>query len=199
MKLYFAPNTRAVRARWLLEELGVPYELVRLDLSQRQHKTPEYKQIHPHGVVPSLVDGDLTLIESAAICLYLADKFPDKHFAPTFGSPERGRYYQWVVYAMATVDPVSNQLNAHTRALPEDKRDPKLAEEVRQKLDESAAYIARELKGPWLLGERFTAADVVLGALVVWAGALGALASHPSLQEYAKRCAARPAFARSRA
>ena len=76
MKLYYAPQTRATRPRWLLEELEVPYELIRISLAQGEQKKPEYLKIHPHGLVPALVDGGVTLFESSAICLYLADKFP---------------------------------------------------------------------------------------------------------------------------
>ncbi|MET0152909.1 MAG: glutathione S-transferase N-terminal domain-containing protein, partial [Candidatus Binatia bacterium] len=82
MKLYYARQTRASRARWMLEEIGEPYELVRLDLSKGEHKRPEYLKIHPHGAVPALVDGETAMFESAAICAYLADKFPAKGFAP---------------------------------------------------------------------------------------------------------------------
>jgi glutathione S-transferase len=82
MKLYFAPRTRAVRPRWLLEELGVPYELVKLDPSKQENKTPAFLALHPFGEIPVLVDGDVTLFESAAICLYLADRFPEKNLAP---------------------------------------------------------------------------------------------------------------------
>ena len=81
MKLYFAPRTRAVRARWLLEELGVPYELIKLDLARQENTTPAYLAVHPLGEVPALVDGDVTLLESLAICLHLADRFPEKHLA----------------------------------------------------------------------------------------------------------------------
>ena len=75
MKLYFAPRTRATRARWLLEELGVPYELVKLDLARQENTTPAYLAVHPLGEVPALVDGEVTLLESLAICLHLADRY----------------------------------------------------------------------------------------------------------------------------
>ena len=94
MKLYYAPQTRATRPRWMLEEIGAPYELVRLQLSKGEHKQPEYLKIHPHGAVPAYSDGEVTMFESAAICAYLADKFPDKRLAPPLGSPQRGLYYQ---------------------------------------------------------------------------------------------------------
>ena len=103
MKLYYAPQTRAGRVRWMLEEIGAPYELVRLDMSKGDHKKPEYMKIHPHGAVPALADGDLAMFESAAICAYLADKFPEKRLAPPVGTPPRGLYYQWMIYSMATL------------------------------------------------------------------------------------------------
>src|ERR1700733_14190179 len=82
MKLYFAPRTRASRPRWLLEELGVPYELVRLDLSTQENRAPEFLAVSPLGQLPALVDGDTTLLEPSAICLYLADRSPEKQLAP---------------------------------------------------------------------------------------------------------------------
>jgi len=89
IKLYYAPRTRSTRPRWLLEELGVPYELVRLDLGKGDHKKAEYLAIHPHGVVPALEDDGRVIIESLAICLYVADKFPEKGFAPEIRTIER--------------------------------------------------------------------------------------------------------------
>src|SRR4029450_1324052 len=87
------------------EEIGEPFELARLDMSKKEHKAPEYMKIHPHGAVPALVDGDLVLIESAAIVAYLADKFPAAKLAPAVGTPERGRYYQWLFYTIGTLEP----------------------------------------------------------------------------------------------
>jgi len=92
LTLYYSPQSRAIRPRWLLEEIGVPYELKRLNLQAGEQKKPGYLKINPNGTVPALVDGDLALFESAAICQYLADKFPEKRLAPPVGTPERGRY-----------------------------------------------------------------------------------------------------------
>ena len=78
MKLYYTPRTRSSRPRWMLEELEIPYELVRVDLSAGEHRKPEYLAINPYGAVPALVDGEVKLFESAAICAYLADKHPDR-------------------------------------------------------------------------------------------------------------------------
>src|SRR5262245_13357522 len=122
MKLYYAPKTRATRCRWLLEEMGVPYELVQLDLSKGGHKPPGYLEANPHGAVPALTDGDLTMIESSAICMYLVDKFPEKKMAPPPGTPERGRFYQWMVYAVATVEPPVLDYAMNTGGLPDEQR-----------------------------------------------------------------------------
>src|SRR5262249_30062465 len=124
MKLYHSPRSRSVRARWLLEEIGEPYELVRLDLSKAEHKEPGYLKIHPHGAVPAFSDGDLTMFESSAICMYLADKFPQKRLAPPVGSTVRGLYYQWMVYSIATLEPPILQIFLNTVMLPEEKRSP---------------------------------------------------------------------------
>src|SRR5450432_3445744 len=103
MKLYFAPRTRASRPRWQLEELGIPYQLVKLDLSKQENQTPEFLAVSPLGELPVLVDGDVTLLEPAAICLYLADRFPEKQLAPLPGSAARGAYLQWLLFAEATL------------------------------------------------------------------------------------------------
>src|SRR5687768_8158359 len=99
MKLYFAPRTRSVRPRWLLEELGLPYELVKLDLSREEHRTPAHLGLHPLGDVPVLEDGEVTLFVSPAIILYLADRSPEKRLAPPMESPDRGPYLQWLLFA----------------------------------------------------------------------------------------------------
>src|SRR5271166_4282849 len=104
MKLYFAPQTRAIRPLIMLEELAVPYEVVLIDFKGGEHKTVEYRKIHPHGQLPALQDGRLTMFESAAICAYLADKFPDKRMAPALGTVERGTYYQWMFYSVAALE-----------------------------------------------------------------------------------------------
>lgn len=200
MKLYYAPQTRAGRPRWLLEELGVPYELVRLDLSKGEHKTAAYMKIHPHGAVPALVDGDLTMFESAAICSYLADKYPEKGLAPAVGTPARGLYYQWMHYAMATLEPPVLQVFLNTLMLPEAERRPAAVEEGKHKFAEVARVLEQALTGKsFILGEQFSAADVVLGGTLIWARFLGLTSGYPALEAYASRLAERPAYKRARA
>jgi glutathione S-transferase len=198
LKLYHSAQSRSTRPRWLLEEIGAPYDLVRVDMGKQEHKTPQYLQIHPHGVVPALVDGDLVLMESGAICAYLADKFPAPRLAPAVGTPERGRYYQWMFYTMATLEPPLMQVFMNTVMLPEAQRSAAQAEEGRTKFREVAEVITNALAGkPFLLGEQFSAADVMIGSTIVWAQMLGLLAEWPALAEYGQRLSSRPALQRA--
>ena len=200
LKLYHSAQSRSVRPRWLLEEIGAPYELVRLDMSKQEHKAPAYLRISPHGTVPALVDGDLALIESAAICAYLADKFPDAHMAPALGTPQRGRYYQWMVYSMATLEPPVIQVFMHTVMLPEAERSAQGVEQGRASFAGVADVLATALSGkPFMLGEQFSAADVMIGSTLAWSQFLGLLNERPALQEYAQRLSARPAYQRATA
>ena len=199
MKLYYAPQTRAGRPRWLLEEIGAPYELVKLDMSKAEHKSADYMKIHPHGAVPALVDGDLAMFESAAICAYLADKFPDKKLAPPVGTPARGLYYQWLVYSMATLEPPVLQVFMNTVMLPEAERSAAAVEEGRTRFAEVARVLEQALAGrTYILGEQFSAADVTIGSTLVWAQFMGLTSGHPALEAYAKRLSERPAFQRAR-
>jgi glutathione S-transferase len=198
LKLYHSNQSRSTRPRWLLEEIGAPYELVRIDLGKQEQKSPQYLQIHPHGVVPALVDGDLTLIESGAICAYLADKFPAARLAPAVGTPERGPYYQWMFYTMATLEPPLLQVFMNTIQLPEAQRSAAAAEQGRTAFAEVARVIAAGLGDkPFLLGDQFSAADVMLGSTLVWAQMMGLLSDQPRLADYAARLSSRPAFQRA--
>ena len=200
MKLYYAAQTRATRPRWLLEELGVPYTLERLDMSKKEHKSPEYLNIHPHGQLPAFKDGDLTLFESAAICAYLADKFAEKNMAPAVGTPERGLYYQWLFYALATLEPPIVQVIIHTVMATEAQRSAAQAEEGRKNFGLVAQVLEKALDGKhFLVGNRFSVADIMIGSTLGWAQMLGMLGGHPVLEAYVGGLAARPAFQRAHA
>jgi glutathione S-transferase len=197
MKLYFAPRTRATRARWLLEELGVPYELIKLDLARQENSTPAYLAVHPLGEVPALVDGDVTLLESLAICLYLADRFPEKRLAPPMGSAERGPYYQWMTFAEVSLEPVVMEFYRHARLSEETKAHAPSEEELakhRTRLGAVLDVIDVGLGGrEFLVGGAFTAADVVMASILHLANTLRLLDGQPRLVEYVKRHTQRPA------
>ena len=200
MKLYYVPRTRAIRPRWLLEELGAPYELVRLDPARQENKTPAYLAIHPRGSVPALVDGDAVMFESAAILLYLADRFADKNLAPKPSTPARARYYQWMIFAVTELEPHVATFGNHTQRLPEAERAPAVAAAARTRFVENARLVAAAVAGrDFLLGDAFTAADVMMASVLGWAERVGLLADLPDLAAYARRCADRPAAKRARA
>jgi len=202
LTLYHSPQSRSIRPRWLLEELGVPCEVKLVSLQAGDQKKPEYLKLNPNGTVPTLVDDDLVLFESAAICQYLADKFPEKKLAPPPGaSPERGKYYQWIHYAMSGLEPPAVAIFMHTMMLPEAERQPKVVETARTQLGAAVKVVDDALAGrEWLLGSQFTAADVMVGSTLVWAQMMGVIGDqHPNVAGYLARCAARPALQRASA
>ncbi|MEN9799387.1 MAG: hypothetical protein RL653_3083 [Pseudomonadota bacterium] len=192
LTLYFVPATRATRPLWLLEELAVPYERIQLDPALGETKTPGYRSLHPLGHVPALKDGDQVVIESAAICMHLADKFPEKGLAPGPGTAARGRYYQWILFAMTTVEPslvTIFESRTGRRAHP-----PEVLEAAQARLKEVAAVVEAALgDGPFILGQAFSAADVVLGATLSWGLRMKVLDGFPRISAYAARLMERPA------
>ena len=118
MKLYYNPKSRAAIAKWMLDECGANYEIVPIDFTKREHKTPEFLKINPAGKLPALVDGDSKIFEGAAICLYLADKFPAANLAPKIGAPERGRYLSLMVYSTSQLEPAMGDSLLNVTTLP---------------------------------------------------------------------------------
>jgi glutathione S-transferase len=184
MKLYFNPRSRAVVAKWMLDECGAKYELVPIDLAKREHKTPEFLKINPAGKLPALVDGDARVFENAAICLYLADKFPEAKLAPKAGTPERGRYLSLMVYSTSQLEP---SMGDHMMKV------PTTAQRGWTDYEATLDAVERELgDGPWLFGDWFTAADVMIGSMFVYLRMLGGKTPRPKLEAYADRLQARP-------
>lgn len=198
MKLYYVPGTRAFRVRWLLEEAGEPYELVRLSFRAGEHKRPEYLAIHPLGSVPSLIDGDITIFESNAIIMHIADKHIDKGLAPPLGTKERAAYYQWMEYATATVEArIDAPFHRGLWAKPEERASIATDEE-RSKLARAAAPLTALLDAKaFLTGPALTAADIVLGGVLQWADSVDLLRDHATLQGYLTKLRERPAFERA--
>jgi len=197
--LYHTPQSRSTRPRWLLEELGVPYEVKKIDLAAGEQKRPEYLRLNPNGAVPTLVDGDVVLFESAAICQYLADRYPDKRLAPALGTPARGLYYQWIHYAMSGLEPGLVTIFLHTVRRPEADRIPALVAEARPQLAAALGVVDRALAGrAFILGDDFTAADVMLGSTLGWARMMGFGGDdHKNVWRYVGELVARPAFQRA--
>jgi len=191
--LYLMPSTAAMAPHILLREIGAPFELAVLDRARGEHKAPEYLTLNPNGRVPTLVDGDLVVYESAAICLHLADRHPDAGLAPPVGSPERARFYQWLVYLTNTV-----QADMLTFFYPERYAPAESAERVKamavDRLMAQFALLDRALAGrEFLVGDRLSAVDVYLFMLARWTRHMPRKARDlPNLGPFLARIHARP-------
>lgn len=184
MKLYFNPQSRAVIARWMLDECGVDHQIVPIDLLKGEHKTPEFLGINPAGKLPALVDGDARIFESAAICLYLGDKFPAANLSPRIGAPERGRYLSLMVYSTSQVEPAMGDAMFGVKPAPQ--RGWTDFETVKD-------VIERELgNGRYLFGDWFTAADVMIGSMLIWRRTGGHASGRGKLEAYVDRLLGRP-------
>ncbi len=199
MKLYYVPKTRATRPRWVLEELGVPDELVRLAASKGETHAPEHLARQPLGHVPALEDGEVRMFESAAICLWLAERFPEKGLVPPPGTPGRAATYQWMFYAMTELEPPLNALSAEARK-PEADRSERRVEDAKKRFRTAAAAIDAAVKDrEFLVGGTFSVADVVVAACLAWGRAAGALDGLPAAEAYLARLRTRPAWRRATA
>ncbi|HET7004812.1 MAG TPA: glutathione S-transferase N-terminal domain-containing protein, partial [Candidatus Binatia bacterium] len=119
MKLYYNPQSRAVIAKWMLDECDASYEIVPIDFTKGEHKAPGFLKINPAGKLPALEDGESKIFEGAAICLYLADKFPQAQLAPKIGAPERGRYLSLMVYSTSQLEPSMGDALLKVETLPQ--------------------------------------------------------------------------------
>ncbi|MGA3339259.1 MAG: glutathione S-transferase family protein [Methylocella sp.] len=193
MKLYWAPRTRSLRALWVLEEAGVPYERFKLDLMAGDQKSADYRAINPMAKVPALTDGPVAVAESGAICAYVAEVAPQAGLAPPLGDPARGRYLQWLFFSPGCVEPAFLTKSANIPVRPE------MASfgDFDRVFDVLEAAVT---KGPWLLGEHFSAADVMIGLdLHFGIDIFKLVPSRPALRAYVDRCLARPALQRAKA
>jgi glutathione S-transferase len=185
MKLYYNPRSRAAIAKWMLDECGANYEIVPIDFEKREHKTPEFLKINPAGKLPAFVDGDSRIFENAAICLYLGDKFPEAKLAPKIGAPERGRYLSLMVYSTSQLEPSMADKLMGVETFPQRGwTDFETAKDV----------IESELgDGPYLFGDWFTAADVMIGSMFIWRRMFAGQPDRPKLEAYVDRLLKRPA------
>jgi glutathione S-transferase len=201
IKLYHASMTRSVRIVWLLEELGVPYELVKLDFLGGDLQRPEYLARNPLGKVPTLEDGDVRIFESGAITEYLCEKYDKGRLAPPPGSPRRAEYLQWLHWAEATAMPPVGDFFQNSMIKPEEKRIPQVVPEALEKIGVWLAALEKHLAGKkYLLGDEFSAADIMLAYTVNGARFSGQLdARFPNVQAWVERLAERPAAQKAQA
>jgi glutathione S-transferase len=198
MKLFYVPRTRAMRPRWILEELELPYELVRLDPSKGETRTPEYLARQPLGHVPALEDGDVRVFESVAICLYLAERYGGGRLLPPPGTRERAAVYQWIFYAVTEIEAPGNALAAATWGKPEAEWDRPAADRARERLVRALAVVDDALADrEWIAAPDFTVADLLLAALASYAAAMRVPIPGERLTALVTRAKARPAFRRA--
>jgi len=191
LKLYWSPRSRSFSALWLLEEVGEPYERVLIDISAGAQKTPEFLAINPMGKVPALADGEVSIAESAAICAYVAERHHDKNLAPPIGDPLRGKYLQWLFFSPGCIEPALIEIFTKIQ-VPSGTAAWGSATQVFDVLDAALA------KGPWILGDMFSAADVIVGSGLNFAiRAFKMVPPRPNFDRYLDACAARPAFQRA--
>lgn len=194
LTLYHAIPSRSSVARWMLEEVGEPYEVHLLHLKQGEQRRPDYLAINPMGKVPALRHGDAVITEAAAICTYLADAFPKAGLNVPVGDPQRGVYLKWLFFGPSCIEPAITD-----RAFPR-KEGASASTLGYGDFDTVMEVVAKAVsQGPYLMGMQFTAADVVVGANLRWATVFKLIPERPEFQAYIARLSGRPALQRAEA
>ncbi len=193
LTFYYNPQSRAQMVRFMLEELGIPYRTVIIDLQKGESRQPDYLAINPMGKAPAITHRGVTVTESAAIIAYLADAFPQAALAPKIDDPARGTWLRWLVFGASVFEPA---------LLDTMMKRPEVSKATAGfgSYEDALGAIETMLNpGPWILGDNFSAADVYMGAELAWAGSFGApgIADSPRISAYVDRIKARPAYQRS--
>ena len=193
IRLHFAPRSRSIRALWLIEEIGAPYELVPMSLERGDHKNPDFLKLNPMGKVPVVVVDGRPVWESPAIVAHLSDLFPDAGLAPAPGTPDRADFYRWLSFATAVMEPAFAEHMAKAEGNPRAYGWGDFAT-MKAALAEGLA------DGEWLLPQGFTGADLLIGGNLGWFSmwAREAFADVPGIDAYVERCRERPAHVRAR-
>lgn len=189
---YTNPRSRGQIVRWMLEELGEPYETVLLDYGTSM-KSPEYLAINPMGKVPAITHRGVVVTEGAAICAYLADAFPEKGLAPPPQDPQRAPYYRWMFFAAGPVEAAVTAKALGLLAPPERSMTVGYGS-----FDDTIGALESAVSGrDHICGDRFTAADVYVGAQIAWGLQFNTIPERPAFRDYASRIQARPAYQRA--
>jgi len=190
VKLYHCPQTRAFTSLWMMEEVGQPYELARVNIRAPGHPSEAYKAINPMGKVAGFEDGGVGFGETAAILLYVADKFPQTKLAPLPSDPRRGRFLQWLMFSPTTIEPamVEKRMGHTANSFQSGWGD----------YDRALGALEAALKpGPWLFGDQFTAADLYIASSLGFGMQFGMIDKRPAFVDFTDRTSARPAFIRA--
>ena len=199
MKLYFAPNSRAVRIAWLLEELGLEYDVEKYRVGDRALRTPEYYKIHPMGRIPVLEDGETRIYESGAIVQYLLARHGDGKFVPDVSDPSFPEYLQWLHYAEGSIMGQVNILVVETILLPPEKRNDVNVNRALKLLRVALGNVDNRLQDREYLTGTFTGADIMTGHACFGAMNAGAqIDDYEHLNAYINRLLKRPALEKAR-
>jgi glutathione S-transferase len=202
-KLYYFPGNANLAPHMLLEEIGAPYELVLVDRDSNEHKSPPYLKLNPTGRIPVLIDGDLVLYETAAICLHLADRHPEAELAPALGTVERAEFYKWLIYLTNTLQAELITYFYPGRLTDDEAAAAQVKAHAQERISGTGGMldiIENQLaqSGGWLLGARYSAADPYLMMLARWTRGMAHPARERShLGRYLEAMAARPAVQRA--
>ena len=192
MKLYEFGPTRSIRARWALQELGVDFEAVAVNLVKGEHTQPDYLKVNPAGKLPALVDGDFVLTESVAIVLYLAEKYPDKRFLPE-DLKQRAELDRWMLFTVTELEQPLWRIARHTSIYPQAQRLPADVSIASREFKEMAAVLEAHMQGrQFIVGDHVSVADFVLAYTLDWGNEVHLLGECPRLLSYMERMYARP-------
>lgn len=192
MRLYETPRTRSARCRWVLQELGIPFEAVQVNLFEGEHYRQEFLKLNPYGRVPVLVDGELVMSESIAICLYLADKYADRQLIPKPGTSQRAVHDQWLLFCANELDQPLWQIRRHTALYPIEQRLPAEVNIARGNFIGALIILDNALGDHlYLATPEFNVVDIVLTQILIWAAGYGLLDEFPNLIAYLNRQKAR--------
>lgn len=199
MKLYYSPASRAVRVAWLLEELGLEYEVQKFALGDRAMREPDYLSVHPMGRVPALEDRGVTLFESGAIIQYILANYANGQFIPEVGTPEFAQYLQWFHYAEGMIMPPMNTLVVETILLPAERRTEVNVKRSTKLLGQMLHAVNLNLANKeYLVGDHMTAAEFMTGHAVIMAQRFGIdMTDKPNIPPYVARLKGRDAFQRA--
>ncbi|OYU98491.1 MAG: glutathione S-transferase [Burkholderiales bacterium PBB5] len=195
-RLYGTAHSRALRAVWGIEEVGIAYEHIPTSYGP-DSKTPEYLAVNPNGRIPALIDGDLQLFESMAINLYLTKRYGGALYPST--AADEARAWQWSVWAISEIEPLQMNIVVQKLFTPEEKRNPKIVDSATRGLQRPLRVLDAALAGrAWLLGDQFSVADLnVASVMHLMKNIDFGYAEHANVQRWAEACYARPALARA--
>ena len=190
VKFYYNPMSRGRMVHWMLEEVGAEYEIQFLDWKKRDHKSPEYLKINPMGKIPAIIHRSTVITETPAICAYLADAFPSAGLAPEIHSADRGSYYRWLFFGAGCIE-----------AAIFDKKYPRANSPQSSYLgygsyDDTMNTLEKAVTNGYLVGNKFSAADLYISSQIGWALANKDIEAKPAFVLYHKMCTERPAFKR---